>query len=38
VTLKPPYGAIQRVSAVRFEVQGEHLVFVDSRVVWWLFS
>jgi hypothetical protein len=29
--LKPPSGAIQHVDASRFEIQGEHLVFVDSK-------
>jgi hypothetical protein len=31
VLLNPPSGAIQHVSASRFEIQGEHLVFVDSE-------
>jgi hypothetical protein len=31
VRLKPPSFALQQVTASRFEIQGEHLVFVDSR-------
>jgi hypothetical protein len=31
VRLKPPSEAIQRVVASRFEINNEHLVFVDSR-------
>jgi hypothetical protein len=31
VLLKPPSGAIQHVSASRFEIQGKHLVFLDSK-------
>jgi hypothetical protein len=31
VRLKPPSLALQHVSASRFEIQGEHLAFVDSR-------
>lgn len=31
VCLKPPSLALQHVAASRFEIRGEHLVFVDSK-------
>ena len=31
VCLKPPSEVLQRVAASRFEIHGEHLVFVDSE-------
>jgi hypothetical protein len=31
VCLKPPSLALQHVDASRFEIHGEHLVFVDSE-------
>jgi hypothetical protein len=30
VRLKPPSRALQQVAAARFEIQDEHLVFVDA--------
>jgi hypothetical protein len=31
VRLKPPSRALQQVAAARFEIQEEHLVFVDAK-------
>jgi hypothetical protein len=31
VRIKPPSGALQHVTAVRAEIHGEHLVFLNSE-------
>lgn len=31
MTLKPPNSALQHVVAARYEVQGEHLVFINAE-------